>query len=482
MRRGPNWFSAAVALVDLALLALALLGAWASWLVWRPHLDRVLQARWWELWLPNDWMPPGLLIIGAWLALLAQLGYYTPSRALNFVRSAQMLTRATVGALLVVVVVQFFLPDRRFSRFLVVMLLGQGFTLLALWRWVFLRLRSRMDLGLPVERVAIVGCDREAQLMAQRLRREGSASLQLAGYICPVGLEHGVVPEREVLGLLSHLRELVNQHRLDTLVLATRNLDREQALVLSTRCNQMGLRLLQVPFTWGIVSPRLELAELGQLQLIDISRLQYGSTARALKRAFDLGGVLVLGGLALPILLLAALLVRLDSPGPALYVSQRVGRGGRAFPFFKLRTMVAGADAQKEALRAQNESSGALFKLRADPRVTRVGRWLRRWSIDELPQLWNVLRGDMDLVGPRPLPLRDLESIRQDLEIAYWFELRHQVPPGITGLWQVSGRSELGFREMVQLDIYYVQNWSFWLDMKILLQTVPAVLRGRGAV
>jgi lipopolysaccharide/colanic/teichoic acid biosynthesis glycosyltransferase len=130
--------------------------------------------------------------------------------------------------------------------------------------------------------------------------------------------------------------------------------------------------------------------------------------------------------------------------------------------------MVVGADKERDQLMDQNETDGRLFKMKNDPRVTDIGRTIRRLSLDELPQIWNVLRGDMNLVGPRP-------------EIAYWFELRHKVPPGITGLWQVSGRSDLGFKEMVQLDIYYIQNWSPWLDLKILIMTLPAVLKGRGA-
>jgi lipopolysaccharide/colanic/teichoic acid biosynthesis glycosyltransferase len=158
-----------------------------------------------------------------------------------------------------------------------------------------------------------------------------------------------------------------------------------------------------------------------------------------------------------------------------------VGRGGRTFDFFKFRSMVVDADRMKDELRAFNESDGRLFKMRNDPRVTPIGRFIRKYSVDELPQLLNVLRGDMNLVGPRPLPEADLAGIEDDPEMRYWFEQRGKVKPGITGLWQVMGRSDLGFAEMVRHDIYYIQNWSFWLDVQILLKTVPAVLRGRGA-
>ena len=240
----------------------------------------------------------------------------------------------------------------------------------------------------------------------------------------------------------------------------------------------MGLRVLQVPFTWGIASPRLTFADVGPLQLLDLGHIEYPGRAASLKRAFDVLTVLVSGVLLAPLLLVVGLLIRLESVGPALYTSPRVGRGGRSFRFFKFRSMVAGADQERPE---GNEADGLLFKMREDPRVTRLGRLLRRSSIDELPQLWNVLRGDMNLVGPRPLPVEDLAPIEEGHELWYWFELRHQMKPGITGLWQVMGRSDLGFQEMVQLDLYYIQNWSVWLDLKILLLTVPAVLRGRGA-
>ena len=183
-----------------------------------------------------------------------------------------------------------------------------------------------------------------------------------------------------------------------------------------------------------------------------------------------------------PFLLLVALAIKVQDGGPVLFVQPRSGRGGRQFPFFKFRSMVVNAEAQQESLLNQNESDGVLFKIAEDPRVTRVGRFIRRWSIDELPQLWNVVRGDMNLVGPRPLPMRDLQGAEKDQEIRYWLELRGKVKPGITGPWQVSGRSNLGFQDMVQLDIAYVQNWDLWIDVLTLLRTVPAVLRRRGAV
>ncbi len=172
---------------------------------------------------------------------------------------------------------------------------------------------------------------------------------------------------------------------------------------------------------------------------------------------------------------MAALAIKLTSRGPVLYRSMRPGIGGRPFACMKFRTMVSGAERLQDDLETSNELSGAIFKIRRDPRVTRVGRFLRRWSLDELPQLFNVLRGEMSLVGPRPLPQRDYDRLEA------WHRKRYLVLPGMTGLWQVSGRSELDFDELVRLDFLYLERWSVFLDLTILLKTIPAVIRARGA-
>jgi exopolysaccharide biosynthesis polyprenyl glycosylphosphotransferase len=195
----------------------------------------------------------------------------------------------------------------------------------------------------------------------------------------------------------------------------------------------------------------------------------------AVKRAFDLvvsAAVVVIG---LPLWLLIAAAIKLTSPGPVFYRDRRVGLQEHEFPMAKFRTMVQGAAAEQAALEASNEADGPLFKIKDDPRVTRVGALLRRLSLDEVPQVLNVLRGEMSLVGPRPLPLRDYVQLEE------WHRRRYQVLPGMTGLWQVSGRISLSFDELVRLDFYYIENWSIWLDITILLKTIPAVLARRGA-
>ena len=201
----------------------------------------------------------------------------------------------------------------------------------------------------------------------------------------------------------------------------------------------------------------------------------FAGTDWVVKRFLDLtvsALVLVLG---LPLWLLIAVAVKLSSSGPVLYLDRRVGVNEREFSMLKFRTMYSGAGARQQELEDVNEAPGALFKIRNDPRVTPVGSILRRFSLDEFPQLINVMRGEMSLVGPRPLPLRD------DRRLEPWHRKRYLVLPGITGLWQISGRSNLGFDDFVHLDFYYVENWSVWLDISIILRTIPAVLAGRGA-
>jgi lipopolysaccharide/colanic/teichoic acid biosynthesis glycosyltransferase len=194
-----------------------------------------------------------------------------------------------------------------------------------------------------------------------------------------------------------------------------------------------------------------------------------------IKRTFDLIGAALLMIFLSPVLLVSALAVKLTSRGPVFYRSWRPGIGGETFACLKFRTMYVDADERQGELEKHNEAGGALFKIKADPRVTPAGRLLRRFSLDELPQLWNVLSGEMSLVGPRPLPQRDYDRLED------WHRKRNLVLPGMTGLWQVSGRAELDFDDLVRLDFFYLENWSVSMDLSILVKTIPAVVRGRGA-
>ena len=176
-----------------------------------------------------------------------------------------------------------------------------------------------------------------------------------------------------------------------------------------------------------------------------------------------------------PLFLFIAVLIKISSRGPVFYKQNRVGFKGRFFQMYKFRSMVVGAEEKQSQLQDQNDAQGLIFKMKNDPRVTLAGRFLRKFSLDELPQLFNVIKGDMSIVGPRPPLLNEVESYNS------WHKKRLNIPPGITGLWQVSGRSELSFEEMVKLDLFYIESWSLWLDIKIMMKTIPVVLFARGA-
>jgi exopolysaccharide biosynthesis polyprenyl glycosylphosphotransferase len=230
-----------------------------------------------------------------------------------------------------------------------------------------------------------------------------------------------------------------------------------------------------VPDLFQMSLSRVEVSDLGGVPLIEVQEIAFSKAALIIKRAMDI----IFASLALlfgwPFFALIALAIRRDSPGPALFMQERVGKNHKHFTIYKFRSMRVGAEEELENLKEVVEHNDVTFKMRDDPRMTRVGRLLRRFSLDELPQFINVLRGDMSLVGPRPPIPAEVEQYQS------WHLKRLAVPPGLTGMWQVSGRSELTFDEMVLLDLYYIEHWSPWLDLAIILRTIPKIFMGDGA-
>ncbi|HZI90147.1 MAG TPA: sugar transferase [Thermoleophilaceae bacterium] len=262
---------------------------------------------------------------------------------------------------------------------------------------------------------------------------------------------------------------------IDEVLITDSDFAQEKAVDLVDRCHGSGIRVRVAPSTMEILMDRVEFVPGQSLPLFELKPPLLDGVDFVVKRVFDVAGSLFLLTLFSPPMAMMALAIKLDSRGRVLFRSKRPGIGGAPFKCLKFRTMHQGAEALQEQLEEHNEMGGAIFKIRRDPRVTPVGAFLRRWSLDELPQLFNVLRGDMSLVGPRPLPERDYERLEE------WHRKRYLVLPGLTGLWQVSGRSELDFDELVRLDFLYLERWSVFLDLTILLKTLPAVFRSRGA-
>ncbi len=321
-------------------------------------------------------------------------------------------------------------------------------------------------------RALLVGSGQQIEAVAHALGSRSRTQVELVGYI-------SLTPRPEnglrSLGRLDQLSEVLGEERIDEVIIADPDFPQERALDLVDRCHQRGVTVHVAPSTMEILLDRAEFVPGASVPLFTLRPPVFEGIEYAVKRTFDL--VLSTIGLVLisPLLLAIAAAVKLSSRGPVIYRSVRPGIAGRPFHCFKFRTMRQHADQIQDDLESLNESSGALFKIRDDPRLTPIGRFLRRFSLDELPQLANVLRGEMSLVGPRPLPMRDFERLED------WHKKRYLVLPGITGLWQVSGRSELDFDDLVRLDFLYLERWSIFLDLSILLKTVPAVLSRRGA-
>jgi exopolysaccharide biosynthesis polyprenyl glycosylphosphotransferase len=344
---------------------------------------------------------------------------------------------------------------------------------------VIVLLRAAYE-SVSLELLRIVGVRRRAILVG-----EGRSLEHLHGSLGSArsGIEYdfvGVVsltppPGLALLGRRDELGEILARTHTDEVILSEADFTEHTVLEIVETAHRYGVKVRLAPRTTELLVQQGEYVPGQGVPLFELRPPVLTGTDWAVKRAFDLvvcGAVALVG---LPLWLLVALAIKLDSRGPVLYVDRRVGVGEREFGMLKFRTMVAGASEQQEELEAANEASGALFKIRDDPRVTRVGRMLRRLSLDELPQVLNVLRGEMSLVGPRPLPLRDYRLLQE------WHRRRYLVLPGVTGLWQISGRSNLGFDDLVRLDFTYLENWSVWLDVSIILRTLPAVLSKKGA-
>jgi exopolysaccharide biosynthesis polyprenyl glycosylphosphotransferase len=277
------------------------------------------------------------------------------------------------------------------------------------------------------------------------------------------------------LGDLTELERALSEHRVAELLVADAGFDEAALLEIVEAAHARGVVVRVAPKTTELLAVRAEYLPGQGMPLFELRPPVLAGADWVVKRAFDLivSVVVLLAGL--PVWLAIGLAIKITSTGPVLFKDRRIGLGEREFEMLKFRTMEADAPKRRGRLSAVNEAGGALFKIRDDPRVTSVGRVLRRLSLDEIPQVLNVLRGEMSLVGPRPLPTRDYQRLEP------WHKKRSLVLPGMTGLWQISGRSELGVDDLVNLDFYYIERWSIWLDVTILLRTIPAVLSRRGA-
>ncbi|MBC7228294.1 MAG: sugar transferase [Thermoflexales bacterium] len=420
-----------------------------------------------------------LLAVPTWLVIFALYGLYHPENLFGGLQEyAGVVNACTVG--LVGIILYGFLdrqgPEEISRGWLA---LVWGFSVLTigatrfLYRRLIYRLRRR---GLFTRRVLIVGTNDEGRGVADQLRAAPQAGMEVVGFLDP--RESSDIPAEDlpVWKGLSTLGELVRQLGIEEVIVVPTALRREELLELYRDWGKEArprIRLssgLYELFTTGV-----QVREVGFVPLVSLNRTRITGMDALMKGVLDYVGAALLLVLLSPLFLVIAVAVRLDSPGPVIHRRRVVGLNGRVFDAYKFRTMIVDADAYLEShpeLKREWEETG---KIRNDPRVTRVGKWLRRTSLDELPQLVNILKGQMSLVGPRMITPAELARFGR------WQHNLLTVKPGLTGLWQVSGRADLSYEDRVRLDMYYIRNYTIWLDLRLLLHTIRVVLQGKGA-
>jgi len=425
-------------------------------------------------------LPPVLLMTILAILLFAFSGLYSPNNARvhSMAETLYSLAAGVSISVTIALMANFTIRSSVQSRLLFALAWVLAIAFVALFR-VLARLWLSVERakGNAIDKVIIVGARQIGLALKRNIDRRPWLGYSVAGFVDDQpDDEFLTTPNRPLLiGGLEDLNRLIGELDISEVIIALPSGHHGQVPRIMRQCQAQGVRFRLVPDLFEITLSRLEPVVIGGIPLIGIRSEVFHGWNQKVKRAIDIAiASATLIALA-PLLAIIAIAIRLDSPGPILFRQRRVGLGGNTFEIFKFRSMYQNAEALIHELRAQAGAKDPTFKMVDDPRITRVGRVIRRFSLDELPQLLNIIKGDMSLVGPRPPIPYEVEMYEE------WQKRRLEVIPGLTGLWQVSGRSELSFSEMVKLDLYYIENWSLSLDLKIMLRTIPVVLASRGA-
>ena len=430
--------------------------------------ERVLASR--DMWLL-------VMIVPFSILLFRHYGAYRSAR----LRTLPMVMSGYAGGLLALLILLVLMhdlfPQLQVSRLVTVLFLGITGFLLLLKEWlVFVVMHGVRGMGFNFRNVLIVGSGPRAVEVLDAMEQHPEWGLRLAGFVDPdpkrVGQE---VRGHVVVGTVEDLSRILDENVIDEVIIAMPRSWFQLVEHVIRTCETSGIR---AHLRFDLFNPRIAkpvFHDLFGFQLLSFETTSMHDIQLLFKRWFDLVAASLLILILSPVMLAAAVLIKLTSPGPVLFRQERMGLNGRRFTMYKFRSMYVDAEARLKELMDKNEMSGPVFKMADDPRITPVGRFLRKFSIDELPQLFNVVKGDMSLVGPRPPIYREVKEYQR------WQRRRLSMRPGITCIWQVSGRNEIDFEEWMALDLQYIDNWSFWLDLKLLFKTIPAVLAGRGA-
>lgn len=422
-----------------------------------------------------------LIILGVPLNFfLTRFGAYRGLRVVALGKYAYMVSKSFIISISVLVAILFFLKVDFVSRSFLLQ-----FSLLSILLMVSVRagliwwyFRRSVQKGENYLKVLIIGTGRRAKRLTEMLNRHNEWGIHILGYL-DTDAEHvgELVEQAKVLGTVDEINAILTSQVVDEVILAVPRSSLRFMEEIVNACEEQGVRFRLMADVFDMQVARMRMVEMDGIPLLTFDPVAQNEDKLLVKRLMDL--ILVLGTmpLILPVMALTALAIKLDDGGPIFFVQQRVGLRKRIFPMLKFRSMVIDAEAKLKEIEHLNEAEGPNFKITHDPRITRVGRFLRKTSLDELPQLLNVIRGHMSLVGPRPMSQRDVELFDQGIQ-----RKRFSVKPGLTCIWQISGRSNLSFEKWLELDLQYIDEWNLWMDLKILFKTVPVVLKGSGAV
>lgn len=429
---------------------------------------------------PFEPFAPYATIFMLWsLLTYSGAGLYEDIRDRSFVKEFLVILNGATNAAVVVMALSFLLQPLVFSRLMIVQATIIAILLLAAVRLLIRMVRDALyRRGIWVERVLVIGAGETGRHVIRTIVARRNLGYQLVGFVDD-DPQHGDLGRVPLVGKISDARQIIKDEKVDVVIITLPWQRQREITQLIQEGERRNLIVRAVPDLFQLNMSQVQMETLGGIPLLGLRReVEFGRTKLAIKRVVDVAATIILLPLVLPIMAIAALAIRLDSPGPILFTQERSGLDGQPFKIYKFRSMIDNAEKLQEevinpTLAAPEGRKGELKN--SDPRITRVGRFIRRTSIDELPQFFNVLRGDMSLVGPRPAMPSEVELYQA------WHRQRLRVRPGITGLWQVSGRSDVPFEEKCLLDIYYIENWTLGLDLQILAQTAPQVLFGRGA-
>ncbi len=419
------------------------------------------------------------LLLALLIGFLSYFGAYLGPRYTSIAKYAWAILRAMILSIGVLLALLFFLNIQYVSRFVILTFsVADFFVLLAIRITIKSYFVRAIKSGKHCLRILIIGTGERAKDIANELKKQSEWGIEVIGHLDPDPSRIGqTINNKPVIGAVADINRCLKKYIVDEVVIAIPRSMLEDAEPIAFACEEEGIKLRFMADIFSLQAARISLAKIGNLPLLTLEPVAQNRDILFLKRLFDFLVTLAAMPVVAPILALVALAIKIDSPGPVLFIQQRVGLRKHLFPMYKFRSMHENAEEMLKDIEHLNEAEGPIFKMTNDPRVTRVGKFIRKTSLDELPQLINVLKGEMSLVGPRPMSIRDVDLFDKGIQ-----RKRFSVKPGITCIWQISGRSNLPFDKWLELDLEYIDNWSFWLDLKILFKTLPAVLKSKGAV